>query len=501
MGLPAWPGPTLPLVLVALLVAVQVWAGTGLVLPMEGRQKRDSLCPPGKYVHSRNSSICCTKCHKGTYLFRDCPGPGMDTDCRVCEPGSFTAFENHHTACLGCSVCRAELNQVELSPCTRDRDTVCGCGKNQFRLGLGGKPFECRGCSLCPNGTVRLPCQDSQDTLCNCHAGFYLKNNLCVPCSSCKEHLECSKSCLLPPSETVTSTQDSGTAVLLPLVIFLGLCLVGSLFLAFLCHHPRWKSKLHSIVCQTAGPVKEVRANWGLPSPKLHFTSYPGGGVGMAGAPRFHCIWAKPVYPSRTEGPGLVLLLSRPSWLSVLQGELEAMKAKSPAFAPSPGPVPASVPAQHFSANPAGPLPSSPVYAPSDWPPASPLPPHPRTETLQLTRATPAWPDAAPCGDKACGPFLDDPASLYAVVDSVPPTRWKELVRRLGVGEHEVELQLLQHGGCLREAHYSMLEAWRRRTPRHAATLHLLGRVLTAMDLQGCLEDIQEALAARGHPP
>lgn len=87
-----------------------------------------------------------------------------------------------------------------------------------------------------------------------------------------------------------------------------------------------------------------------------------------------------------------------------------------------------------------------------------------------------------------------DPATLYAVVDGVPPSRWKELVRRLGLSEHEIERLELENGRHLREAQYSMLAAWRRRTPRREATLELLGRVLRDMDLLGCLENIEEAL-------
>lgn len=80
------------------------------------------------------------------------------------------------------------------------------------------------------------------------------------------------------------------------------------------------------------------------------------------------------------------------------------------------------------------------------------------------------------------------------MVDGVPPSRWKEFMRRLGLSEHEIERLELQNGRCLREAHYSMLAAWRQRTPRREATLELLGLVLRDMDLLGCLEDIEEAL-------
>lgn len=80
------------------------------------------------------------------------------------------------------------------------------------------------------------------------------------------------------------------------------------------------------------------------------------------------------------------------------------------------------------------------------------------------------------------------------MVDGVPPSRWKELVRRLGLSEHEIERLEMENGRHLREAQYSMLAAWRQRTPRREATLELLGRVLRDMDLLGCLENIEEAL-------
>ena len=42
----------------------------------------------------------------GTYLYNDCLGPGLDTDCRVCASGTYTALENHLRRCLSCSRCR-----------------------------------------------------------------------------------------------------------------------------------------------------------------------------------------------------------------------------------------------------------------------------------------------------------------------------------------------------------------------------------------------------------
>lgn len=256
MGLPTVSGLLLPLVLLALLVWIHSSGVIGLVPPFGDREKRDSLCPQGKYSHPKNNSICCTKCHKGTYLYNDCLGPGLDTDCRECENGTFTSSENYHRKCFSCSRCREELFQVELSSCTVDRDTVCGCGENQFRDYFSSKHFQCLNCSLCLNGTVIIPCQERQNTVCTCHTGFFPKGSECVSCSKCKQDSECTKVCPRP-DPVIKPPQDSGTTVLLPLVIFLGLCLLSIFFIILMCRYPRWKPKLYSIVCGKSAPVKE----------------------------------------------------------------------------------------------------------------------------------------------------------------------------------------------------------------------------------------------------
>uniref|UniRef100_A0A8D2CZB1 TNF receptor superfamily member 1A n=1 Tax=Sciurus vulgaris TaxID=55149 RepID=A0A8D2CZB1_SCIVU len=384
MGLPVVPGLLLPLVLLALLVGIHPSGVIGLVPPFRDREKRDSLCPQGKYNHPQNHSICCTKCHK-------------------------------------------ELFQVELSSCTVNQDTVCGCRKNQFRQYFSEKRFQCVDCSLCLNGTVNIPCQESQNTVCTCHAGFFLREHECVPCSDCKK-TDCMKLCP-PVSENVQVPQDSGTTVLLPLVILFGLCLFSLLFIGLMCRYPRWKPKLYSIVCGKSTPVKE--------------------------------------------------------------GQLDGITTKSSL-------------SLGFSPFLSSPQPSCSVFTPSEWsnfgtvsPGREVVPTHQGTDPI-LTLPVTSTPIVTPVQKWENSAQIQrpdaDPATLYAVVDGVPPSRWKELVRRLGLSEHEIERLQLQNGHCLREAHYSMLAAWRQRTPRHKATLDLLGQVLRDMDLLGCLEDIEEAL-------
>uniref|UniRef100_A0A8C0XBP4 Tumor necrosis factor receptor superfamily member 1A n=1 Tax=Castor canadensis TaxID=51338 RepID=A0A8C0XBP4_CASCN len=425
-----------PKVLLALLVGIHLSGVIGLVPPLGDREKRDSLCPQGKYSHPQNNSICCTKCHKGTYLHNDCPGPGMDTDCRECERGTFTASENHLPRCLSCSMCRKEMSQVEISPCTVDQDTVCGCRKNQFRDYLSGKHFKCTDCSLCLNGTVTIPCQERQNTVCTCHAGFFLKANECVSCSN---HTH------LPLPNSSSTALLAGTTVLLPLVIVFGVCLLSFLFVGLMCRYPRWKPKLYSIICGTSVPVKE--------------------------------------------------------------GELEGINTKPPASAPSFSTPLDFGSSPSFPSIPSSPLTYSPTFTPTDWPWAVPsalrevASPYQRADPIlpPVLTSTPIPNPVQKWEDSVQMQRPDDPAMLYAVVDGVPPTRWKEFMRRLGLKEHEIERLELQNGRCLREAHYSMLEAWRRQTPHREATLDLLDRVLVDMDLLGCLENIRETLRAQGH--
>ncbi|XP_054998409.1 tumor necrosis factor receptor superfamily member 1A isoform X2 [Sorex araneus] len=378
-------------------------------------------------------------CHKGTYLKTHCENSWMSTGCEPCAEGTYIAQQNYQQRCLSCSRCRKNLKQVELSPCTAEQDTVCGCGPNQYRSYSGSSLFYCMNCSPCLNGTVYISCGENQDTVCNCHAGFYLKKNRCEPCANCKNNSDCVKLC--SPQRPVVVPEDKGTEVLLPLVIFFGLCLLCLLSSVLLCRLPRWKSKLASIVCpqKLSTPIKE-----GEPDPGKF-------------------------------GPG------------------------GPYSSPTFSPIPTVVPSQNSET----------------WPHFGP-PPRETAPPLLKAALAPGSPDPSlsPSScllpkqeDGAPQPRPDDPAMLYAVVDGVPPTRWREFARRLGLGEHEIERLELQNGRCLREAHYSMLAAWRQRTPRHLASLELLGRVLCDMDLRGCLEDIQEAVAGPApgapapHPP
>ncbi|KAJ7345290.1 hypothetical protein JRQ81_001240 [Phrynocephalus forsythii] len=85
------------------------------------------------------------------------------------------------------------------------------------------------------------------------------------------------------------------------------------------------------------------------------------------------------------------------------------------------------------------------------------------------------------------------PEVLYTVVDQVPISRWKEFIRYMGLKENVVErITMEQH--FYREAQYEMLRHWRLQAGQDATVEHI-SNALKQMELNGCSEAIQEALA------
>ncbi|KAF4804921.1 TNF receptor superfamily member 1A [Turdus rufiventris] len=92
----------------------------------------------------------------------------------------------------------------------------------------------------------------------------------------------------------------------------------------------------------------------------------------------------------------------------------------------------------------------------------------------------------------------DNPAILYTVVDQVPPSRWKEFVRRLGLSDYDLERIELEHRR-LRDAQYEMLRLWKLQAGC-AATVERISYVLNQMELSGCSDAVQEALLSQNSP-
>ncbi|XP_015280019.1 PREDICTED: tumor necrosis factor receptor superfamily member 1A-like [Gekko japonicus] len=89
----------------------------------------------------------------------------------------------------------------------------------------------------------------------------------------------------------------------------------------------------------------------------------------------------------------------------------------------------------------------------------------------------------------------DSPAVLYAVIDNVPFSQWKEFVRHLGLTENDI-LRIQVEEWNMRDAQYKMLSYWRQQSGQ-CATRERIRSVLQEMELSGCSEVIQEAWSSQ----
>ncbi|NXX91473.1 TNR1A factor, partial [Centropus bengalensis] len=361
------------------------------------RANRQVQCPLGQYLHPRETH-CCMRCHAGTYKAKDCDGPEQAPVCLPCANGTFTAVDNTMSNCYQCRRCRAEFQQIVETPCTPKQDTVCGCRKNQYQVGLFDL-FQCRNCSPCADGII-ANCSKNKDAICRCKPGFFrTRSNVCKPCNSCTK-----EECLHCHSPVTTSPTSSGLNGSLILGIFIAIFGVISIFyivnkVVKLVQENGITSSFYSCVSlpQTSKePAREVEV-------KRHEISIP---------------------------------------LPESQTETELLVKATP---PPPAPV------------------------------------------LQSSHELP---DCVSPARKRQLP--DSPAILYTVVDHVPPSRWKEFVRRLGLNDYDIERIEMEHRR-LRDAQYEMLRLWQLQMGR-AATVEHISSVLNQMELSGCSEAIQEAL-------
>ncbi|NXY50478.1 TNR1A factor, partial [Ceuthmochares aereus] len=362
------------------------------------REKRQVQCQLGQYLHPRETH-CCMRCHAGTYKAKDCDGPGQAPVCLPCADGTFTAVDNTMSKCFQCMRCRIEFQQIVETPCTPKQDTVCGCRKNQYQIGLPDL-FQCRSCSSCTNGIVIANCSKNRDTICRCKPGFFLTlSNICKPCNSC-----IGEDCLQCHSPVTTSPTSSGlnSSLILGIIV----AIFGVIFALYIVNKV----------------VKLIQEN------------------GIA-ASFNSCV----SLPQTTKEPACEVDIKR-NEISILlpesQKEMELLVNATP---PPPAPL----------------LQSS----------------HELPDCVRPARKT---------------QLPDNPAILYTVVDHVPPSRWKEFVRRLGLSDYDLERIEMEHRR-LRDAQYEMLRLWQLQMG-HAATVEHISCVLNQMELSGCSEAIQEAL-------
>ncbi|XP_078064675.1 uncharacterized protein LOC144490857, partial [Mustelus asterias] len=86
-------------------------------------------------------------------------------------------------------------HQVEIEPCKKDTDRVCGCPPGMFQKRIVEKTFQCLNCTFCK--IVLQKCGGYNDTICHCEPGEYydLRMKKCQSCDSCSPGSECAVLC------------------------------------------------------------------------------------------------------------------------------------------------------------------------------------------------------------------------------------------------------------------------------------------------------------------
>ncbi|KAM6996394.1 tumor necrosis factor receptor superfamily member 10B [Passerculus sandwichensis] len=150
--------------LLLLLPTAAPWEASAVAL-----RKRDSLDSLDLRweddYYRKSNGVYCKKCPAGTHLIKECEEQGGSSTCEPCGLGEYMEYPNTFPSCQECSKCRED--QVELSPCQPQRNTVCACRNGTFCP--PEHPCEmCQKCQpRCPDGQVVLkPCTPTSDLQC-----------------------------------------------------------------------------------------------------------------------------------------------------------------------------------------------------------------------------------------------------------------------------------------------------------------------------------------------
>ncbi|CAN9513720.1 unnamed protein product [Ophioblennius macclurei] len=150
-------------------------------------------CPQGDYLNEQRG-ICCNKCPPGFKLEKKCLTEEHRSICKKCPEGQYMNSINYAPNCRLCKRCKDAKNEYEVSPCKKDRDTICRCKDGFYKFYVDSETYECRNCLRCkPEERERHMCTPTNNTVCDCKENYYRVNKRCEPCEKCTAdcHLHC----------------------------------------------------------------------------------------------------------------------------------------------------------------------------------------------------------------------------------------------------------------------------------------------------------------------
>ncbi|KAF3839235.1 hypothetical protein F7725_017952 [Dissostichus mawsoni] len=192
---------------------------TALTLVSEAK-----TCPDEDYENDKG--VCCNKCHR-----ERCHSNNTRSNCEACPAGQFTDQVNYSPNCRGCRRCKASNHDVEISPCKKDRNTVCRCEDGYYKHNIDSEKYECRKCSSCKQNEIeKQTCTPEKDRVCECIEKYYKVKGRCEPCKTCMS--ECQHHCL--PITTQTKAPDHRNDHLINIIVGVAVGSVVSMGLVFL---------------------------------------------------------------------------------------------------------------------------------------------------------------------------------------------------------------------------------------------------------------------------
>lgn len=128
-----------------LLLCVLLLLVVGVVTQHSVSSRSD--CSKNEYW---SDGLCCDKCAPGYKLIRKCSS-GLASQCEKCSDGTFLEKMNYFPNCFRCEKCTKQ-HAVVISPCTPQKNTVCGCQSGYRKKFFDSISWECVPLKRKPNG-------------------------------------------------------------------------------------------------------------------------------------------------------------------------------------------------------------------------------------------------------------------------------------------------------------------------------------------------------------
>ncbi|ROJ78901.1 Tumor necrosis factor receptor superfamily member 6 [Anabarilius grahami] len=108
-------------------------------------RRRSADCTYGTYQH--DGKTCCF-CPRGYRVLSHCTATDRnDTECQLCDNGSYMDHPNSDLSCQPCTICNSNANMKVKAKCSEYSNTVCGCLEDHYC----DKGDHCQICKPCGN--------------------------------------------------------------------------------------------------------------------------------------------------------------------------------------------------------------------------------------------------------------------------------------------------------------------------------------------------------------